>query len=53
MGLRLVKGLDLSKSQNFKAYNYYKADLHDIKVINNHLIANNINLLDDILVDII
>ncbi|MDR3163529.1 MAG: radical SAM family heme chaperone HemW [Mycoplasmataceae bacterium] len=53
MGLRLTKGLDLRKQSFLHAYNHFKKQLHDVRIKNHHLVANNINLLDNILVDII
>lgn len=55
MGLRLGDGLDLKKSDNFNAYNFFKKKLDPKKIliINNHLKVKNLNLLDDVLLSII
>ncbi|GHU30453.1 hypothetical protein FACS1894166_00120 [Bacilli bacterium] len=52
MGLRLNKGLDLSISRFQHAYKYFKDKLKHVHVKNNYLYADNINLLDNILLEL-
>ncbi|MDR1991178.1 MAG: radical SAM family heme chaperone HemW [Mycoplasmataceae bacterium] len=53
MGLRLKKGLDLSNPKYQKAFNFYKNKLTMVHIDHNHLVANNINLLDNILLELL
>lgn len=54
MGLRLVNGIDLRIKDNFYAFKYFENKLiNKTKIVNNHLRAKNIDLLDDILIDLI
>lgn len=52
MGLRKIKGIDLSIKKNMEAFNYYKNKLNkDLYIIDkNHLKCININLLNSLLV---
>lgn len=54
MGLRLSDGLDLNQDIYYQAFDFYKDKLINYTIDdNNHLKANNIDLLDDILVELI
>lgn len=55
MGLRKIDGIDLTININNNAYNYFKNKINHslVKIENNRLKANNINLLNDILIDLI
>lgn len=55
MGLRLIEGLDLSIKRNQQAYNFFKKQINpDLIVIkNHHLMAKNINQIDDILIELV
>jgi hypothetical protein len=53
MGLRLTKGIDLKIKKYNDAYKFYKNKLKYVKIINNHLIAKNLNLLNLTLKEII
>jgi oxygen-independent coproporphyrinogen-3 oxidase len=53
MGLRLVDGLDLKIRLYHDAYTYFKDKLKYVCIKNNHLVANNINLLNECLVNLI
>jgi oxygen-independent coproporphyrinogen-3 oxidase len=53
MGLRLKKGINLKKKNNLLAYEYFKNKLKYVHVKNNHLIANNRNKLNDILIELL
>ncbi len=55
MGLRLAKGLNLKNKLHANAFNYFKnkIDSNLIMVKNNHVIARNINQIDEILISII
>ena len=54
MGLRLSDGLDLNQDVYYQAFAFYKDKLINYTIdANNHLKANNIDLLDDILVKLI
>jgi hypothetical protein len=53
MGLRMKKGINLKNTKNLKAYNYFKSKLDNVYVKSNHLIAKNINCLDEILIKLI
>jgi oxygen-independent coproporphyrinogen-3 oxidase len=53
MGLRLSEGINLNIKQNKKAYEFYKEKLKFISIKNNHLVCNNINLLDATLIDLL
>lgn len=54
MGLRLSDGLDLNQDIYYQAFDFYKDKLINCTIDdNNHLKANNIDLLDDILVELI
>lgn len=51
MGLRLVEGIDLNDPTNLAAYNFFKDKLSHVKITKNrHLKADNIDLLNDILI---
>ncbi|GHU48609.1 hypothetical protein FACS1894218_5980 [Bacilli bacterium] len=52
MGLRLSKGLDLSIPIFKKAYEYFRIKLKHVRIKNNYLCADNINLLDNILMEL-
>jgi hypothetical protein len=51
MGLRLVNGIDLKDKNVLNAFNYYKNKLKHYHIKNNHLVANNVNTLNECLVD--
>ncbi|GHU50779.1 hypothetical protein FACS189459_5290 [Bacilli bacterium] len=53
MGLRLLAGVDLSIKKYKDAYEYYKDKLLYTHINNNHLVCDNINLLDCTLVNIV
>jgi oxygen-independent coproporphyrinogen-3 oxidase len=53
MGLRLKDGLDLRQKQYSLAYQYFRPKLKGVKIKNNFLIAENINLLDNILIELL
>lgn len=53
MGLRLVDGLNLDIEKYKNAFNFFKEKLTNCQVINNHLQANNIDLLDDVLINLL
>jgi oxygen-independent coproporphyrinogen-3 oxidase len=53
MGLRMSDGIDLSIAKYHEAYTYFKQMLKDVTVTKNHLKANNINLLDNILLELV
>jgi oxygen-independent coproporphyrinogen-3 oxidase len=53
MGLRLKCGLNLSDQTYNDAYRHFKNKLKDITIANHHLIANNLNLIDNILIELI
>lgn len=55
MGLRKIEGIDLSIEINNKAYEHFKEKINHslITVKDNKLKANNVNLLNDILIDLI
>lgn len=53
MGLRLTKGLNLNNKTYWKAYLHFKDKLKFVHIKNNHLIADNINLLNECLVNIV
>jgi hypothetical protein len=53
MGFRLKEGLDLSNPIYKGAYEYFKDKLKDVSINNNHLTANNLNLIDNILIELI
>ncbi|MDE5651445.1 MAG: radical SAM family heme chaperone HemW, partial [Ureaplasma sp.] len=53
MGLRLESGINLNIERNKQAYLFFKEKLKNITIENNFLKANNIDLLDDILIDLI
>ncbi len=53
MGLRLESGIDLSINKNMEAYLFFKDKLKNVSIIDNYLKANNIDLLDDILINLI
>jgi hypothetical protein len=53
MGLRMTRGIDLKIKKNNDSYLFYKKKIKYIKIKNNFLIAENINLLNAILREII
>lgn len=53
MGLRLASGINLSIQKNLEAYLFFKDKLKNVSIKDNHLIANDIDLLDDILINLI
>jgi oxygen-independent coproporphyrinogen-3 oxidase len=53
MGLRLKQGLNLSNHIYNDAYQYFKDKLKDVRIVNHHLVANNLNLIDNILIELI
>jgi hypothetical protein len=53
MGLRLKKGLNLKNNIYKKAYEYFKDRLKYVEIKSNRLIAKNLNLLNDCLVEIV
>ncbi len=55
MGLRTIYGLDLNNELHNRAYKYYKNKLNKkmISIKNNHLVAKNLNTIDDILIELI
>lgn len=55
MGLRTIYGLDLNNELHNKAYQYYKnkLDKKQISIKNNHIVAKNLNTIDNILIDLI
>jgi oxygen-independent coproporphyrinogen-3 oxidase len=53
MGLRLIDGIDLRIKKNHDAYRFYQKKLQHIKIVNHHLCAENVNVLDTILLDIL
>lgn len=53
MGLRKINGIDLSIPINKQAYLFFKNKLKHVSIKNNHLLCNNIDLLDNTLIEII
>lgn len=54
MGLRLIDGIDLNDPINLAAYNFFKDKLTNVEVTkNHHLKANNVDLLNDVLIKLI
>jgi oxygen-independent coproporphyrinogen-3 oxidase len=53
MGLRLAEGIDLSISKYKEAYLYYRDKLKYTRIENNHLICNNLNVIDNTLLELI
>lgn len=54
MGLRLIDGINLNNSVNLDAYNFFKNKLENVKISKqNYLKANNVDLLNDILIKLI
>lgn len=53
MGLRLKDGLNLKNKIYFDAYKHFKNKLKFVHIKNNHLIADNLNLLNECLVDLV
>ena len=55
MGFRLASGLDLKNKLHKKAFNYFKhkIDGNLITIKKHHVIAKNINQIDEILISII
>lgn len=53
MGLRLVRGIDISIEPYKTAYTKFKDKLKFVHLKDNHLICNNINLLNETLIEII
>lgn len=55
MGLRLTSGIDLSIKDNLLAYHFFKKLIpHNlVSIKNHHLIAKNINQIDNILIELI
>jgi hypothetical protein len=53
MGLRLKKGLPLKQKMYLLAYQYFQKKLKGVKIKNNFLVAENINLLDNILIELL
>ncbi|MDR1234917.1 MAG: radical SAM protein [Mycoplasmataceae bacterium] len=53
MGLRLKEGLNLNRKMHKDAYLFYKDKLEYVHITNNHLISDNLNLLDNTLQELI
>ena len=55
MGFRLTTGLDLNNQLHKKAFNYFKDKINQnlIAIKNHHVVAKNINQIDEILISII
>jgi oxygen-independent coproporphyrinogen-3 oxidase len=53
MGLRQINGISLKNERNFLAYQYFKDKLKYTHIKNNYLIANNINLLNETLINLL
>lgn len=55
MGLRTIYGLDLNNKLHNNAYQYYKNKLNkkEILIKNNHIVAKNLNTIDNMLIDLI
>ncbi|EGZ31103.1 radical SAM family heme chaperone HemW [Malacoplasma iowae] len=55
MGLRKIDGIDLNKEINKKAYEYFKNKINYslVTIKDNKLKANNVNILNEILIDLI
>ncbi|MDE5599638.1 MAG: radical SAM family heme chaperone HemW [Ureaplasma sp.] len=52
MGLRKSQGIDLSIERNKKAFKMYKEKLMNYKIVNNHLIANDLDCLNDTIINL-
>lgn len=53
MGLRLTKGIDIRIEPFKSAYQYYKDKLHFCSIKNHHLVADNIDTLNDVLIKLL
>ena len=52
MGLRKSQGIDLTIKRNKIAFEMYKEKLMNYKIINNHLIADNLDCLNDTIINL-